>query len=511
MKIYAGCKRLYSALERLADSVPSEDAAPEEKKAKSLAVTSGIGEDPRPPRSLHEEASAVDESCATPRPTLVEESAADPAMGTTPTSSPCCREPTPSDVMPEQSQPWLRFGRGSGRVFSHPQVSPHASILSQPLSEFQLSEPNNSTDTALSSQATETESWDLSSPTRSYSSTGTLSNGAPSPVVPPPSLEAATDQAPQSVVYESPRRPRRVVEIAPHRYRYTGKSPVYKWFDECFHSDGYESNDIDNISTSSRKTSRGFSQVSPSAASIASSPGFVLLGDTSLDSARSEWTREFWSREVMVLTNQCNPDGIEFPPASTGRRNGEGCGCYTRCTALSCLNASCSRFCDAHNCTFGGDCGNSLKESPVLQISRNTRSGIRGITVFAAIPAGEVVGEYLGHLKLAGPPMKNGSANEGYMMRLKTRAKGNKYVGIDAQHGGGKIRLLNHSCNPCARFHEVQTESELTVVAVTTRDIFPGEEVTVSYGDKLWFICRCGWWGCQHRDLQHLNDFRSSP
>ncbi|KUF91521.1 hypothetical protein AM588_10003136 [Phytophthora nicotianae] len=78
------------------------------------------------------------------------------------------------------------------------------------------------------------------------------------------------------------------------------------------------------------------------------------------------------------------------------------------------------------------------------------------------------------------------------MLRLKTRAKGNKYVDIDAQHGGGKLRILNHSCNPCARFHEVQTESELTVVAVTTRDIFPGEEVTVSYGDKLWFICRCG-------------------
>ncbi|ETL85785.1 hypothetical protein L917_14725 [Phytophthora nicotianae] len=97
------------------------------------------------------------------------------------------------------------------------------------------------------------------------------------------------------------------------------------------------------------------------------------------------------------------------------------------------------------------------------------------------------------------------------MMRLKTRAKGNKYVGIDAQHGGGKLRLLNHSCNPCAHFHEDQTESEFTVVAVTTRDIFPGEEVTVSYGDKLWFICRCGWWGCQHRDLKHLNDFRSSP
>jgi SET domain-containing protein len=65
---------------------------------------------------------------------------------------------------------------------------------------------------------------------------------------------------------------------------------------------------------------------------------------------------------------------------------------------------------------------------------------------------------------------------------------------------------MNHSCNPAAKFHEVQTGDRLTVVAVTVRPIAAGEEVTVSYGNKLWFVCRCGWIGCQHRDIQHLPD-----
>jgi SET domain-containing protein len=136
----------------------------------------------------------------------------------------------------------------------------------------------------------------------------------------------------------------------------------------------------------------------------------------------------------------------------------------------------------------------------------NVRTDIRGVVATRAIPAGEVLGQYLGHVQLLGPPCRNAPANEGYRMHLKTRTTGHKYVGIDALYEGGMLRKLNHSCNPAARFHEVQTRDTLTVVAVTIRDVFPGEEVTVSYGDRLWFVCRCGWWGCQHRDLQHLTD-----
>ncbi|OWZ07947.1 hypothetical protein PHMEG_00019591 [Phytophthora megakarya] len=124
---------------------------------------------------------------------------------------------------------------------------------------------------------------------------------------------------------------------------------------------------------------------------------------------------------------------------------------------------------------------------------------MRGLVAKDFIPAGVVLGQYLGRFELIGAPTRAGRLNEGYRMRLKTRTTSNKYMGIDALEEGGKLRLMNHACNPCARFDEVQTRTQLSVVAVTVRAILPGEQVTVSYGNELWFVCRCGWEGCQHR------------
>ncbi|KAE8955031.1 hypothetical protein PF011_g31917, partial [Phytophthora fragariae] len=94
---------------------------------------------------------------------------------------------------------------------------------------------------------------------------------------------------------------------------------------------------------------------------------------------------------------------------------------------------------------------------------------MRGLVAMAPIAAGEVSGEYFGHLQLFGPPCRNGPTNEGNRMHLRTRTTGNKYVGLDAQNAGGKLRFMNHACNPSTRFHEVQTGQRLTVVAVTVR------------------------------------------
>jgi hypothetical protein len=96
---------------------------------------------------------------------------------------------------------------------------------------------------------------------------------------------------------------------------------------------------------------------------------------------------------------------------------------------------------------------------------------MRGVTAHESIPAGEIIGEFFGRLDLFGPPCKNGPTHEGYRMLLKTKTTGNKFVGIDALVAGGMMRLVNHSCNQSARFHEVQTGRQLTVVAVTVRDV----------------------------------------
>ncbi|KAE9281576.1 hypothetical protein PR003_g27643 [Phytophthora rubi] len=240
--------------------------------------------------------------------------------------------------------------------------------------------------------------------------------------------------------------------------------------------------------------------------SVASSSGFALVGDTSPSTQTSEWVPAQWPADVTKVATQFNPRNWKFPKAMIGVRGGKGCGCLERCNAFTCCNAQEGRFCMDLNCSFAGKCGNALTEHPALDLCRNIRTGVRGLVAKSAIPAGEMLGQYLGHMQLLGPSCRNAPVNEGYRMYLRTRTTGRKYVGIDALERGGMLRMMNHSCCPTAHFHEVQTREELTVGAVTVHDVFPGEEVTVSYGDQFWFVCRCGWLGCQHRDLQHLPD-----
>jgi hypothetical protein len=273
---------------------------------------------------------------------------------------------------------------------------------------------------------------------------------------------------------------------------------VPDWFAEAFESEGYDSEDLAVLA--------GLIPPRSEISTLPSSRGFSVVADTSNDSARNVWMPVEWPADVLRLTAQYNPSHWKFPRVTVGERGGVGCGCADRCNAISCKNAKASRFCTASNCSFAGYCSNSLQESSALALRLNARTGMRGVVATKAIFAGVVLSQYLGHVQLLGPPCRNAPANEGFRMHLKTRTTGNKYVGIDALYEGGMLRMLNHSCNPTARIHEVQTGGTLTVVGVSVRDIFPGDKVAVSYGGSLWFVCRCGWWGCQHRDLQHLPD-----
>ncbi|KAE9030950.1 hypothetical protein PF011_g356 [Phytophthora fragariae] len=276
---------------------------------------------------------------------------------------------------------------------------------------------------------------------------------------------------------------------------YTATS--YSMFSEAFESDGYDSEAVALVlvlpenKLKTRTEDRVDALVPPATESI----------------SNGVWVLEEWPTGITFIREQFNPRSWKFPAVPIGIRGGAGCGCEQRCLVTACLNARESRYCTEQNCVFGGECGNGLREGNALVIARSSVTGVRGVVAIGPIPAGEVIGQYLGHVQLFGPPCRNGPVNDGFRMRLKTRLMSNEHLGIDALETSGKLRLMNHACicNPSARFHEVQTGRNLTVVAVTIRDISPGE-VTVSYGDRLWFVCRCGWDGCQHRDIQHLPD-----
>ncbi|GMF41361.1 unnamed protein product [Phytophthora fragariaefolia] len=77
---------------------------------------------------------------------------------------------------------------------------------------------------------------------------------------------------------------------------------------------------------------------------------------------------------------------------------------------------------------------------------------------------------------------------------------------IDAESMGGLMWFLNHSCKPAAEFKEVSNRRRTSVDVATTQKIKRDDEVTVDYGDDLWFVCRCMQDGCRHRSIQDEQD-----
>ncbi|KAE9032842.1 hypothetical protein PR001_g10411 [Phytophthora rubi] len=88
---------------------------------------------------------------------------------------------------------------------------------------------------------------------------------------------------------------------------------VPRWFAESFESDGYDTDALDLIADMPR-TGR------PSEAnSVASSPGFALVGDTSPSTQTSEWVPAQWPADVTKVATQFNPRNWKFPKAMIGR------------------------------------------------------------------------------------------------------------------------------------------------------------------------------------------------
>lgn len=254
-------------------------------------------------------------------------------------------------------------------------------------------------------------------------------------------------------------------------------------------SDSSEEEDVDEPGNESDSSERTWTQSPPAAQR-------EIVDEHQQDELRPA----AWPIFVQELTTNDNPREYRVGVVAAGKP----CECTTPCNALSCKNALSNRCCTEDNCSFSGIRGNSLKQNPNLVLSMRRTSGEFGVTAAGLIAAGEVIGEYRGYITELGDLESRAAVDNGYRMLVDTPTIDGKSIGIDTLWCGTIMRFVNHHCNPNARFLEVRVGQRLAVVVVTLRDVWPGEEVTVSYGDQLWFICRCGWWGCQHRHLQHL-------
>lgn len=119
-------------------------------------------------------------------------------------------------------------------------------------------------------------------------------------------------------------------------------------------------------------------------------------------------------------------------------------------------------------------------------------SRIDGQGAFAveAVPARRKIGE------IRGEPIS--------VREARRRAKGQQRImivelsetrAIDATHSADPLRYTNHSCRPNAVLRIRQGRVEFYAM----RDIVPGEEITVNYGETHHegrLACRCGAPGC---------------
>ncbi|KAG2803327.1 hypothetical protein PC118_g18808 [Phytophthora cactorum] len=117
-----------------------------------------------------------------------------------------------------------------------------------------------------------------------------------------------------------------------------------------------------------------------------------------------------------------------------------------------------------------------------LYLPRNLRTNTLAVVAAEAIDAGEVLDQYLGEIE---HPVR---------------------APINAEKIGALMRFASHAFEPVAKFVEVGNGRRVTAVVSSMQYIRRGQEVTVDYGDDMWFIGRCLPARCRHRDIQDEND-----
>ncbi|EGZ25691.1 hypothetical protein PHYSODRAFT_326684 [Phytophthora sojae] len=157
------------------------------------------------------------------------------------------------------------------------------------------------------------------------------------------------------------------------------------------------------------------------------------------------------------------------------------CDCPSPCRVDSCRNSRMHLYCNINCCPYRGLCGNALGESNKIYL-----------------------GKMCAQRRSEWSPLRPLKLEKSSMQ--PERPTHPVRVAINAENLGGLMRFVKHSCEALAKFVEVSNGRRTTVVVASTEDIRQGQEVTVDYGDDLWFVCRCGSDRCRHRHLQDAQD-----
>ncbi|GHP12023.1 hypothetical protein PPROV_001075000 [Pycnococcus provasolii] len=177
------------------------------------------------------------------------------------------------------------------------------------------------------------------------------------------------------------------------------------------------------------------------------------------------------------------------------------CTASSGCSATSCLNRQVFTECIPGYCPCGPTCTNQMFSRRQYANLECKHTGIpakgRGLFAKQSIPKGGFVIEYTGEVLDEATYVERKSAwltREGsrhtYFMSLSAGEV------IDASRMGNLGRFTNHSCAPNCEMQKWTVRGEVCIGIFATRDIQPGEEITMDYNferyDERPMRCYCG-------------------
>ncbi len=146
------------------------------------------------------------------------------------------------------------------------------------------------------------------------------------------------------------------------------------------------------------------------------------------------------------------------------------------------------------------DC-TDLFTNPLLEIFESSDDRGRGVRALEFIPAGDVLGEYVGQIE-----PKSGNADMVYSMMIKPSTV--ELGLISAAKLGNWTRFINHACESNTHFATSWSGGRYRTLVISDRDIQPFEEVTVDYGAGYWDdgrLCLCGSERCKYNSKYRIN------
>ncbi|GLE04468.1 hypothetical protein PINS_up013410 [Pythium insidiosum] len=195
-----------------------------------------------------------------------------------------------------------------------------------------------------------------------------------------------------------------------------------------------------------------------------------------------------WPEGVDEIDHYKSPEGITLP--DTGSVDRVGCiGAWVyKDEGGDCLNASVGYYYDGDS--VGPSCGNRVATKSGLVLANG--SGGRCVMTREFIVAGTSIAPYWGVLTTHNYAADDTDGQSEYALATDTTDSKGHMIYVDATEAGGISRFMSHTYNAKARFVVRRSRCSLVMMVVAVEDIQPGEEVTLWYGDDLWFMCMCG-------------------